>query len=263
MREVTINLFRAIADRNEDAFYEALRQNADIYAKNSDGCTPLHMAVFSMQPNMVLALLKAGASVRAFDRYGETPLHYAAFSKQINMVQMLLNAGAIVDAQNIQGSTPLHKALVPLDSESLGLFIQSCVNLVQALLNAGADVNAADYFKTTPLHMAIGNEDLNLVKILFRNGADINIENGQHKTSLDLAKERNNPEIIQFLENTIKCNKAWELSEIDSESYLHWLPEEIVSDTFQLLLFSFNEVHHNIEEHASSEPLLLRSTMRQ
>jgi ankyrin repeat protein len=58
---------------------------------------PLHLAVFSQNPDAVILLLRYGAVPLADDR-GCTPLHYAAAEQPLKVVIALMNAGASADA---------------------------------------------------------------------------------------------------------------------------------------------------------------------
>jgi len=87
-------------------------------ARDKDGSTPLHCAVWKGHQLVVAQLLKAGADVNAHnenDHWGTTPLHAAAHANQALIVQMLIDHGAQVTAKDREGRTPMfhttfHKA---------------------------------------------------------------------------------------------------------------------------------------------------------
>lgn len=89
-----------------------------IHARDIDGSTPLHCAVWKGEKEMVAFLLQAGADVNSHntnDHWGTTPLHAAAHANQASIVQMLLDHGADVNAEDMNGNTPMfhttyHKA---------------------------------------------------------------------------------------------------------------------------------------------------------
>lgn len=56
---------------------------------NSDGDTPLHIAVREKYESMVRLLLKSGARVEVKNRYDVTPLEYANNSRQLEMARLL------------------------------------------------------------------------------------------------------------------------------------------------------------------------------
>ena len=87
-------------------------------ARDTDGSTPLHCAVWKGQLQMVAALVDAGADVNAQnenEHWGTTPLHAAAHANQAGIAQLLIDHGAKVNAKDREGRTPLfhttfHKA---------------------------------------------------------------------------------------------------------------------------------------------------------
>jgi hypothetical protein len=89
-----------------------------INARDKDGSTPLHCAVWKGHEQMVEALLEAGADVNAHnenDHWGTTPLHAAAHANQAAIAQLLIAHGADVNAMDREGRTPafhttFHKA---------------------------------------------------------------------------------------------------------------------------------------------------------
>lgn len=87
-------------------------------ARDSDGSTPLHCAVWKGHQAIVAWLLEAGANVNAQnnnDHWGTSPLHAAAHANQAAIAQLLIAHGADLDAQDMNGKTPMfhttfHKA---------------------------------------------------------------------------------------------------------------------------------------------------------
>jgi ankyrin repeat protein len=87
-------------------------------ARDTDGSTPLHCAIWKGHQSVVAALVEAGANVNAHnqnDHWGTTPLHAAAHANQAAIAQFLIEHGADVNATDREGRTPLfhttfHKA---------------------------------------------------------------------------------------------------------------------------------------------------------
>ena len=82
-----------------------------IDARDADGSTALHCAVWKGHQAMVAFLLGAGADVNAHNRnehWGTTPLHAAAHANQAAIAELLIEHGADVNAQDMNGKTPLH-----------------------------------------------------------------------------------------------------------------------------------------------------------
>jgi ankyrin repeat protein len=89
-----------------------------INARDKDGSTPLHCAVWKGHAPVVAVLLEAGADVNATnenDHWGTTPLHAAAHANQAAIAQLLIDHGADVNSRDREGRTPMfhttfHKA---------------------------------------------------------------------------------------------------------------------------------------------------------
>ena len=89
-----------------------------VSARDKDGSTPLHCAIWKGHQAAVALLLEAGADVNAHnenDHWGTTPLHAAAHANQAAIAQLLIDRGASVNAKDREGRTPLfhtrfHKA---------------------------------------------------------------------------------------------------------------------------------------------------------
>jgi ankyrin repeat protein len=92
--------------------------NSLINARDKDGSTPLHCAVWKGHEAVVAVLLEAGADVNAHnenDHWGTTPLHAAAHANQAAIAQLLIAHGAEVNTKDREGRTPMfhttfHKA---------------------------------------------------------------------------------------------------------------------------------------------------------
>lgn len=89
-----------------------------VNARDKDGSTPLHCAVWKGHEPVVARLIEAGADVNAQnenDHWGTTPLHAAAHANQAAIAQVLIDHGADVNATDREGRTPMfhttfHKA---------------------------------------------------------------------------------------------------------------------------------------------------------
>ena len=145
-----------------------LQQKADVNARQVDGATALHWAVFRDNLDAARLLISAGANVDAMNRDGITPLHMASLYGNTAMIQTLLNAGADAKQKGPQGETMLMLAARNGNPDAIKL-----------LLAAGADVNAKEPARnTTPLMWAVEQTHPAAVKALLDGGADPRAKSG-------------------------------------------------------------------------------------
>ena len=153
-RGARTNFLIACARGDVTAVDEELERDPAL-ARVSDelGRSPLHIAAYAFEPDVVLRLLKAGAKVDATDALGGTPLLSATDarhddpSRQLAVLRTLVAAGADVDAYNDDQVTALHRAVRARSSAAVAF-----------LLEHGVDVNARDKGRgSTPLRRAVNN----------------------------------------------------------------------------------------------------------
>ncbi len=122
---------------------------------------------------------------------GYTPLHLASFFGQPAAVTLLLERGASVDAlsTNPMKLTALHSAAAGGSAEAVDL-----------LLARGADPNAKQHGGFTPLQSAAANGNVPMVKSLLLRGADASAASDDGRTAADLARAKENDEVLALLE---------------------------------------------------------------
>jgi ankyrin repeat protein len=70
------------------------------------------------------------------------------------------------------------------------------------LIDRGAEVNRHDsLFGYTPLHHAAEHGDVELVKLLLASKADRSAKDNHGETPLDMAKRRDNKDVVKLLES--------------------------------------------------------------
>lgn len=125
--------------------------------------------------------------IHGADEYEFSVLHAAVMTDNEVMVEFLINHGADVQAKNDEGITPLHIVLYP--------------EIASLLIRHGADVNAAADDGSTPLHAQAsdGEERLDVVEVLLQHGANPSLLDQSGQTPLDIAKSREENEMIELL----------------------------------------------------------------
>lgn len=92
---VVSSTYKCFCSFNSKMMEVLLPLGANVDELNDDGSTPLHHAVQSSGcAPKVVALLKAGANVNARDSIRNTPLILAGWNSQANVVKILLDAKA-------------------------------------------------------------------------------------------------------------------------------------------------------------------------
>jgi hypothetical protein len=111
---------------------------------DTNGFTPLMLAVVHGQLPAARALIDGGAQVNARNRGGITPVMLAVINERAAALQLLLERGADVNAQSGTGWSALTFAAWKGDA-----------TLVRMLLNHGANPAAVDKQRWTPLDYAV------------------------------------------------------------------------------------------------------------
>ena len=154
---------------------EAIKDGANINARNDDQETPLMLAAWSnSDPEVITALVKAGAQVNEKDKVGDTPLMFATTSNSNpDVTAALVKAGADINAKNNEGSTAL----------------------ILAVKNNPPDIEAV---------RVVPNPEVILT--LLQLGADPKIKDNEGKMAIDYAKE------VESLKDTDAIKKLSEVS---------------------------------------------------
>lgn len=133
-------LHRAILDRRSDRSVRLIRGGADIHARMyaalfpvTWGATPLHLAAYMDDLDVMQALVDAGADKEATDDRGGTPLQTAIMASADDAALLLVRSGARAWRD---GATREESRFEEPLAEALG---RCSVRVVRALIDAGAD----------------------------------------------------------------------------------------------------------------------------
>lgn len=196
---------------------------------NLEQVTPLIIASYWGNTQIVQLLLENGANVHLTDEEDYTPLHYACLNGHFGIAQLLLKYDADVAVIDEDDDTPLHN---------------SCINghyeVTKLLLKHDARVNLAGDDNDTPLHNACFNGHIDVARLLLEHGADVNLANEDNDTPLTLAANDGSVEIVQLLiEYKSNINHAG----YDDETPLHNACKNGHFDVVQLLLTHGADAH--------------------
>ena len=115
-------------------------QQNEFNRKNSEGYTPLHVAVTEgneVNLEMCELLIEGGADVNLQDNSGNTPLILAILEFDLEMCEILIESNADVNLQNNRGDTPLH--IAARNSEYLPI-----LDIIDLLIQKGANPTIAN-----------------------------------------------------------------------------------------------------------------------
>lgn len=180
--------FRAIELGNQRAFELFMQAGVDIDMRNDVGWTPLMVSAFMGSEASAKMVLEAGADVHARDNLGYGPMHWAAYQGYPAVIELLIAKGGDVNVKSDKGLTPLLQAAARGHAET-----------VKLLIKRGAFVNQPDKEGWIPLHKAVANGHLETVKLLLSAGADCNARHASGVTAVDIALQKERPEIIEAL----------------------------------------------------------------
>jgi ankyrin repeat protein len=133
------------AQRGDEEAVNALlvAKDIDLYAKDNDSSTPLHVAVLYENEKVVTALIAKGIKVDVKDKYDNIPLHIAVQRGNLTIIRKLLKKKVGIDAKDSMGYTPLHMAI--------------CYNhsaIVKFLLTKRAKINIKNAQEETAVDLA-------------------------------------------------------------------------------------------------------------
>ncbi len=176
------------------------------HSRNAQGDTALRFAVDANDYPMVKYLVEdVGLDVNAVNRSGTSPLLIATFNNNTNLIIYLAYMGANV---NQHASAVLSKDIggVEVDSTvSEWTPLMAAAQLgyndsVTELLASGANINALDSDRWNALMFAVQNGHVSTARLLLDKGINYNIETTDHFTPLTLAIQNGDQEMIDMLE---------------------------------------------------------------
>jgi ankyrin repeat protein len=186
-----------------------LSRSVDLDQVDQCGNTPLHLAVYILDLDLVKFLLQNDADVNMQDHMGNTPLHIASIfnsdpRKYMNLSRyndviidfmyelhdtnydhtteiinslLFMSNDANYNKQNNIGDTPLHIACIEGNKEAFNVILN----------DDDVDVNIQNNIGNTPLHVFMKKcTSSDLIKIL-NAGADVKIKNNRGNTALHLS----------------------------------------------------------------------------
>lgn len=156
----------AIFKNNKTAVTDLIKEGANVNARalhSHSRNTPIIIASFQNNPNMIDLLLRLGADVNYANKLGTTALIIATQWSEQPTIELLIKAGADVNATDFDKDTPL----------SITCRHRNDYHIAELLINAGANVNTENYLNETPLSLAIQWNHTKTALLLIYAGAHI------------------------------------------------------------------------------------------
>jgi ankyrin repeat protein len=206
-------IHRAVMNNDIETVRNCLDKGVDPDVRKGRGVTPLCIATYNRNKEIVEILIDRGADINygLDEEHGVNPLlnaaswgdeklvklllargakiglHFAALQGDIDAVRDYLDRGSPIHSMRNRGMTPLHLAALGNQRETAEL-----------LLEYGADINFETTASETALHQAVWGQSKEVIELLANRGADLN-RIGLAGTPLQLAINNNNIEIVRLL----------------------------------------------------------------
>jgi len=168
---------------------EFLEKNPELLnVKDVQGSTPLLVAAYNGQKDVVDFLIEKGADLNSLNNYKYTPFHYSILRRHIEVAEMIIKAGADPNIANVWGYTPLHTCAG-----------RNFIKEAEFLIKNKAVVNTKNEIGETPLFSAVKSKQRDMIFLLIKNGADVNARDNIGRTPVFATADQNSSGILELL----------------------------------------------------------------
>lgn len=198
MSKATAQLFAAVNAGKPKGVKAAIKNGADLSAKDESGRTALMRAVIKKNPAIAKELFEAGADPDVKDDFYESAFLRASANGQVATLKLFIDGGADITAVNRMGGTALTVA-----SEN------GQVQAVRHLLRTDIPVDHVNDLGWTALHETIvlgqgTNNAITIARLLITNGANPNLKDHSGSDAFKLARERQQNQMLTMLQAASK-----------------------------------------------------------
>lgn len=166
---------------------EAVIVETNVQTRDSQGRTPLHIAVLNKAPEPIINyLISRKADINARDKNGDSPLHIAVRGNDRASGEILLAYGGDVFNPNVSGESALKIALARMGGRQ------------DWVLNS-AVIKSTDGAGNTPLHLAAEWQLAQVVTFIGEKGGDLDARNANGETPLFSAVKADSSETLRTM----------------------------------------------------------------
>ena len=186
---------------NADIVNALIEAGSDIRAKDDiDGATTIHIASANGNNEVINILLnKDNTLINEADSMKDTPLHWASIKNQTDTISLLLANGADTKLANSDGNTVLHYAAMYGDVNTVNVLLEADSSLASVENNEGI----------TPIYYAIIVSDNDILSSIITNGQiDVNKKDSLGYTPLHYAANYGNMEAVVLLVEEFNADKT-------------------------------------------------------
>lgn len=198
-------LLAAINEKRIDFVEELLRQNVDLSVTDIDGDSPLTLAIFRDNPDIIRKLIAHHTDpVFWNDEFNVIPLIEAARYGRLECLKILVAAGFSLNDTDLSGKSALHVAA-----------IENKVACIEYLVETGASLECRDNEFRTPLFRAVLHNAVEAAEELLKHGADPWV---MGKDGVDLISKAVEPSIRSLIEKA--CLASRNESECNTKDFM-------------------------------------------
>ncbi|GKT25760.1 hypothetical protein [Acidovorax sp. SUPP3334] len=161
-----------------------------------DGVTPMLMAALTGNWSAASVLIDKGADVNyvAPPAITTTPLEISIFNRKFIFACKLIEKGAKIPLEKSGRNSLFRDALITLPPE-----MEQGAIVVDFFLENGFDPNDMGSPLETPLMRVVGVESVPAIRVLLSHGARLDIAKKNGLTVWDVARKKNNPDVLKIL----------------------------------------------------------------
>lgn len=195
--------------------------STDINSRDSEGRSPLHLAVKDRNFSSLELLISGDADINSQDNEGSTPLHQSLkMGKKgvMNAFNKLIDSEADINLQDNSGRSPLHLAIQQKNITAIKTLVQ----------HEAVNINIPDNEGKTPIHYIMesnlkSSEKSKIARLLLARQGNVDIKDNSGNSAVMLAaKSKSHSDIFPLL-----IQSSSELNTVDSQgkNLLHALLE--------------------------------------